>query len=427
MEPCSRLIRSVVINTQPVNQTICEGSTVVFSVGAIGTGLTYQWRENAVNISNGGVYAGATTATLTLTNVPNTFNGRTYSVVVTGTCSSLPSSSATLTVNRIPNAFAADAAICSGQTTNIAITNPNAVAGTTFTWTIQSSSNVSNATAGSGNVIAQTLTSTDGVSVGTVTYLIQPSAAGCSGTPYAVTVTVNPIPNVAASPQTICSGLSTSVAITNPNGVSGTSFSWTILTSTNVTGALAGSGSTISQVLSSTDGITSGTVTYRITPTANGCSGNFVDVIVTVSPRPAITNTSTSLIQEICSGTSLSFLPTSTIGGTTFAWTSSVIGVLSGVTSSGSGPILDTPVNATNTSAVIIYSITPEVAGCFGVPVDFVVTVRPVPTATANPQTICSGQSTSILITNPNAVTGTTFSWTVLTSTNVTGAATRNG
>jgi hypothetical protein len=52
--------QSVVINTQPANQTICEGSTVAFSVGAIGTGLTYQWRENAVNISNGGVYAGAT-------------------------------------------------------------------------------------------------------------------------------------------------------------------------------------------------------------------------------------------------------------------------------------------------------------------------------------------------------------------------------
>jgi hypothetical protein len=180
-------------------------------------------------------------------------------------------------------------------------------------------------------------------------------------------------------------------------------------------------------VLTSTDGITSGTATYRITPAANGCSGNFVDVTVTVSPRPAITNTSTSLIQEICSGTSLNFLPTSTIGATTFGWTSSVIGVLSGVTTSGSGAITDTPVNATNTSAVIIYSITPEVAGCFGIPVDFVVTVRPVPTATANPQTICSGQSTSILITNPNAVTGTTFSWTVLTSTNTTGAAPGTG
>ena len=419
--------QNVVINTQPITQTICEGSSVIFSVVAVGTGLTYQWRENGVNISDGGVYSGATTATLTMSNVPNTFNGRAYSVIVTGTCSSLPSASATLTVNRIPNAFAADAAICSGQTTNISITNPNAVPSTTFTWTIQSSNNVSNAAPGSGNVIAQTLTSTDGVSVGTVTYLIQPAAAGCAGTPYAVTVTVNPIPDVAASPQTICSGTSTSIAITNPNGVSGTSFSWTILTSTNVTGASAGTGSTISQVLTSTDGVTSGTVTYRIVPTANGCSGSFVDVVVAVSPRPAITNSSTSLIQEICSGTSLNFLPTSTIGGTTFSWTSSVIGVLSNVSPSGNGSITDTPVNATNTSAVIIYEITPSVSGCNGAPVNFVVTVRPVPTATANPQTICSGQSTSILITNPNAVAGTTFSWTILTSTNATGALNGSG
>jgi hypothetical protein len=70
--------QNVVINTQPVTQTICEGSSVTFSVVAIGTGLTYQWRENGVNISDGGVYSGATTATLTLTNVPNTFSGRAY-------------------------------------------------------------------------------------------------------------------------------------------------------------------------------------------------------------------------------------------------------------------------------------------------------------------------------------------------------------
>ena len=396
-----------VISTQPVAQTICEGTDVNFTVVASGTGLTYQWQEDSgsgfLNITNGGVYSGATSATLTLSNVPSSFSGRNYRLSITGSCGPLSSASVALTVDRIPDALAADASICSGQTTSIAITNPNVVPSTTFTWSVQSATNVTGALSGSGNLIAQTLTSTDGVNSGTVTYLILPAAAGCVGVPYAVNVTVKPIPDVAATPQSICSGANTSVAISNPNGVAATSFSWTVFGSSNVTGASAGSGTTISQALTVTDGITSGTVTYRITPTANGCSGNFLDVVVTVNPAPVITNSSTSLIQEICSATTLNFLPTSSIGGTTFNWTSSVIGTLSGVTASGSGPIMDTPVNATNTSAVIIYNIIPLVGSCAGVSTNFVVTVRPVPTASALPQSICSGQATGVAITNPNA------------------------
>jgi hypothetical protein len=419
--------QNVVISIQPQPSTICENGTTQFTVSAVGTGLTYQWRENGSNITNGGVYSGATTATLTLTNVPSTFNTRQYDVLITGTCSNLPSAAATLTVNRNPDAVAADAAICSGQTTNITITNPNAVAGTTFTWSVQSATNVSGAAAGTGALIAQALTSTDGVSQGTVTYLIQATASGCNGVPFAVNVVVRPIPDVAASDQGICSGTSTSVALTNPNGVAGTTFSWIVQSSSNVTGASAGSGNVISQLLSAADGITPGTVTYRITPSANGCAGNFIDVTVTVNPKPVMTNSPTSLIQEICSATPLNFIPTASVSGTTFSWTSTVIGTLTGVSASGTGPITDTPVNATNSNAVIIYTITPAAGACNGLPTNLVVTVRPVPTAFANPQTICSGQTTSVALSNPNTVTGTTFTWTIFSTTNVSGASAGSG
>uniref|UniRef100_UPI002FDEE70F PKD-like domain-containing protein n=1 Tax=Ohtaekwangia sp. TaxID=2066019 RepID=UPI002FDEE70F len=349
-------------------------------------------------------------------------------VVVSGTCTpSVTSTAATLVVNPNPDAYAADASICSGQTTNIAITNPNGVSGTTFTWTVQSASNVTGASGGAGTLIAQALTATNGTSNGTVTYLIQPSASGCNGIPYAVNVLVKPIPTVAASNQSICSGSSTSVVITNPNGVSGTSFNWTVQSVSNVTGAANGSGSTISQVLAASDGINTGTVVYRIIPASNGCSGNYIDVTVTVNPKPVITNAPTTLIQEICSGISLNFLPTSTISGTTFNWTSTVIGTLSGVSASGSGAITDTPVNNTNSNAVIIYTITPSFGGCSGAPVNMVVTVKPLPTASASAQTICSGQTTSVAITNPNNVSGATFTWSVLTSSNVTGASGGSG
>jgi hypothetical protein len=411
------------IITGPAGKTVCEGSPVTFTVDAgVTTSPGYQWYKD------GSAIGGAVASTFTLPAAVLT-DAADYTVTVSGSCTPPVSSAiATLVVNPNPDATAADASICSGQTTSIAITNPNGVSGTSFTWTVQSTTNVSGASAGSGNLIGQALTATDGVNPGYVTYLILPtSGAGCNGTTYAVNVTVKPVPTVAASPQIICSGSSTSVVITNPNGVAGTTFSWTVIGTTNVTGAADGNGSTIGQVLTSTNGVTPGSVTYRIVPNAAGCDGSFIDVMVTVNPRPVITNSPTSLVQEICSGAALNFLPTSTIGGTTFTWTSTVVGALTNVSAGGNGAITDSPINSSNASGFIIYDITPAYAGCSGTKVSYVVVVKPIPDAFASSQIICSGSSTSIAITNPNAVTGTTFTWTIFASANVTGAAAGSG
>ena len=55
------------ITTQPQNQTVAQGGTATFSVAATaGNPLTYQWFKDGLAL------AGATSATLTLTNVqPN--------------------------------------------------------------------------------------------------------------------------------------------------------------------------------------------------------------------------------------------------------------------------------------------------------------------------------------------------------------------
>lgn len=53
--PCSPIIP-----TEPVNQTVCVGSSVSFSVAATGVMLTYQWRRGTVDLVNGGSISGAT-------------------------------------------------------------------------------------------------------------------------------------------------------------------------------------------------------------------------------------------------------------------------------------------------------------------------------------------------------------------------------
>jgi hypothetical protein len=316
--------------------------------------------------------------------------------------------------------------ICSGIALNFLPTANTGVT-TTYSWTTTFTGSLTGVTSTGTNTIVDTPINT-GNSPGLITYVITPQFNSCFGTAVNYMVTVEPKPNVSAANQIICSGQTTNIVITNPNGVSGTSFNWTVQSSSNVTGAAAGSGSTISQLLTSTDGINSGSVTYAITPVANGCSGTPITATATVNPVPVITSTAVQLQTTICSSTALNFTPTTTISGTTFTWTSTVTGPISGATASGSGAIIDSPVNTGNVVGTVTYHITPANGGCNGSAKDYVVTVEPVPSANGSNVTICSGQTAIIAINaTPQNVAGTTYSWIVIPTANVSGAVTGNG
>ncbi|MBS1490796.1 MAG: PKD domain-containing protein [Bacteroidetes bacterium] len=291
--------------------------------------------------------------------------------------------------------------ICSGISLNFTPTSNTGVT-TTYSWTSTFTGSLTGVTASGTGAITDSPVNT-GSSAGVITYKITPTFNTCAGMPVNYLVTVEPVPNAAASNQTICSGQTTSVAITNPNAVAGTTYTWTVASSTNATGMTAGSGATISQQLFSTDGVNPGTVNYSVTPTANGCTGASIPVTVTINPSPVITNTATQLQTTICSGTALSFTPTSSIGGTTYTWTSSVLGSITGNTISGSGVITDSPSNSGITQGTVTYHITPSIGVCSGVAKDYVVTVQPIPSLSVTNSTaqICSGSQTNILLNTP--------------------------
>ncbi|WP_347066129.1 IPT/TIG domain-containing protein [Flavobacterium sp. WV_118_3] len=77
------------ITTQPIVRMVCEGQSATFSVAMNNpTGVTYQWKmlNSAgvwVNVTNAAPYSGATTAVLTINNVPIGFNGNQYYCFVT--------------------------------------------------------------------------------------------------------------------------------------------------------------------------------------------------------------------------------------------------------------------------------------------------------------------------------------------------------
>ena len=86
------------ITTQPTNQTATAGQNVSMSIVAGGTAPSYQWQvsTDSTNWTN---VAGATSATLTLTSVALTDNGKRFRVVVSNTVGTVSSNAAVLTVN----------------------------------------------------------------------------------------------------------------------------------------------------------------------------------------------------------------------------------------------------------------------------------------------------------------------------------------
>ncbi len=96
-----------VITSQPVNLTVNAGSSASFSVGATNASgaITYQWKVNGVNLSDGGDIYGSSTATLTVSPVALTDAGS-YSVVVSagdGAVTSQPAAQLTVLQGTIVN------------------------------------------------------------------------------------------------------------------------------------------------------------------------------------------------------------------------------------------------------------------------------------------------------------------------------------
>ncbi|WP_345952435.1 PKD domain-containing protein [Mucilaginibacter sp. PAMB04168] len=182
--------------------------------------------------------------------------------------------------------------ICTGGT--VAYVPTSTVAGSTFNWQVtQSSANVSGFTASGSGDINDVLVNSSPTANGTVTYTIVPNASGCDGTPFNLTVTVVPKPEINLTGQpgnTICSGSPAGVQFTS--NVTGTRYTWTVATTGDVTGAADQGAPTnvtgISQVLINT-GTVPATVTYTVTPyntsSADNCSGDAKTITITVQPQ----------------------------------------------------------------------------------------------------------------------------------------------
>lgn len=238
---------TITISAQPSSQTVCEATNISFTSGAAGSGLSFQWQISTnggatwTNISNGGVYGGATTTTLTITGVLPTQNGNQFRMVASNTsCQPGISNAATLTVNTFPTITTQPQSVqvCEGANVGFSVAATTGVGTLTYQWQFSTNGiTYNNITGANGPTYNIT-----GAVVGQNNYVFRVLvSAGCGTVTSALALlNVNPFPVISFNPQaTICRS---DLPITLSATPSGGSFSGTGVTGTTFNPTVAGVG-----------------------------------------------------------------------------------------------------------------------------------------------------------------------------------------
>ncbi len=250
------------------------------------------------------------------------------------------------------------------------------------------------------------------------TYTVQVTFTNDCGTDQATQQIIfyQPVTANAGTDQTVCY----TVPSVNLNGTSsgpaGYTSAWSIQTGS---GTISNANIPNPTYTFSPGDITAGSVRliYTATPlNPSACSVVRDTVLINITPNTIITSANTT---TICSGTTFNHTITSSVPGTTYSWTSSVIsGTATGNTPAGNTNLIsDILTNTSSTdNATVRYVITPTVNGCVGTPQNFDLIVKATPAFTTAPSstTICNGESLTINLNS--AFGGAAYTWNAVVS-----------
>ncbi|WP_161794106.1 T9SS type B sorting domain-containing protein, partial [Flavobacterium sp. 316] len=404
--PATTLSLNSDISTE--DQTVCENFAI--------TSIVYQVSGTATGVSVSGLPAGvvysydSTTNLVTINGTPTVSGTYNYSITTTGGCAPQASDSGVLNVTIAPTVTIVNNTpeICEGQAMDVTITSD--VVGATIYWTA-SSQGINEVISGNGVgpiVLNQNITllagQTQPVDLVVTTY----GVADCIGQTQTFTVRINPIPSVDYTivDDSICSGETTQIELYSDEYPTAT-FTWTseVISGGSVSGLSNGSGTMITDTLT-TANLTPSTVVYHVTPTLGICSGTVIDITVTVNPIPVDDLTFSGSINDICSGETPNVTVSS--GNTNVVYEWSVVlngvavegGITSGVSTSNTY-LIDHVLTTTGLIAgTAVYTFTPKLGDCLGVPREYTQVVNPLPQPALLDGSICVELSTGLVFQN---------------------------
>jgi gliding motility-associated-like protein len=202
----------------------------------------------------------------------------------------------------------------------------------------------------------------------TTTYTFTPTLGLCAN-PITQTVIVNPYPVVTAQNDTICAG--TIGTITTQVSIPGGSYNWTPTNNNQAN---------LSQTLNTTN-------TFQVIYSVLGCADTATASII-VKPVPQVLTQN----DTICSGEIATISAFVDLPNGAYLW------------SNGSTSSFQSLSPTSTTNYILVYTVN----GCSSIPTNATITVLPVPNITVSNQTICAGNSVTLIA---NANPSGTFYW----------------
>ena len=327
------------ITTHPLSHTICPNTTSTFSVAATGA-TSYQWQVDTgtgfTDVTNTGVYSGATSSILTLEDVPLNYNGYQYrcNVIAASSCSAM-SNTATLSFTFPPTISVqpADQYICELGTAAFDVTAVSTV-GLNFQWQENRGTgwnSLSNGGAYSGTQTANLTITAPPLSYDNYQYQCIVTDVVCSQTAISDPSFLNFKQKPVTSPPidaTVCEGFGLSATF-RVDPLPGVTYQWQVSTNgggtwTDLTvdqwGAELGVTSSLLRVW--TPDFSKNGYQYNCILTLDGCSNPSGAAELSISPAPFINYTPPSPSLNYCTGSSVTItaIPVNPIGSYEYLW-----------------------------------------------------------------------------------------------------------
>jgi gliding motility-associated-like protein len=287
------------------------------------------------------------------------------------------------------------------------------------------------------NLLDDAWTNTTNAAVDVIYTIVPISAIGCEGTPFTVTLTINPEPVVSDQVLTLCSDIACGLTLGGPPGST-----YNIL-SINSNGLIPSAGTPLvaNGVLNSTlfnDAWTNITnapvdVIYTIVPvSAVGCEGTPFTVTLTINPEPIVSDQVLTVCSDVACGLTLGDDidgPTaSTYNITTINSNGLIPSVGSPLVANGvlnSNLFDDAWTNTINAPVDVIYTLVPIcAAGCEGTPFTVTLTINPEPIVSNQVLTVCSDVACGLTLGNDiDGPTASTYNITTINSNGLSSSA----
>jgi hypothetical protein len=314
------------VTTNPAGQTVNAGGTATFTAAASGSPApTVQWEVNTgsgfTNLTDGGVYSGSGTDTLTISEATVTMNGYQYEAVFSNSVSFATSTPATLTVDTAPGVTAepANQTVVSGGTAGFTVAASGSPA-PTVQWEVNTGSGFTNLT--DGGVYSGSSTDTLTITGATAAMngyqyeaVFSNSVSSATSTP--ATLTVDTAPGVTAEPanQTVAAGGAASFTVA-ASGNPAPTVQWAVNAGSgfsNLTdGGLYSGSSTDTLTITGATAAMSG-YQYEAVFSNSVSSATSTPATLTVLQPPVVTVGNSGAITVICGSSAVGVAPNLTI------------------------------------------------------------------------------------------------------------------